>query len=73
MKKSEIKNIIKEEVSKALNEDELQDQVDILMVRAEADIDRLLKSLHERSYDVAGENEGPGVWHAIKNLIKQKV
>ena len=54
-------------------DNKLQDQVDIFMVRAEADIDRLLKSLHERSYDVAGENEGPGVWHAIKNLIKQKL
>jgi hypothetical protein len=46
---------------------------DDLMTQAEVGIDELLTSLHDQAYELGGEFNGPGIWHDIKKLIREKL
>ena len=46
---------------------------DDLMTQAEVGIDNLLMQLHDDAYDLGGDTNGPGLWHDIKKLIREKI
>ena len=48
-------------------------EVDDLMTQAEIGIDELLVDLRGQAYDLGGEFNGPGIWHDIKKLIREKI
>ena len=50
-----------------------RDQREEVMMRAEMGIDELLSISKEEAYDVCGEFHGPGIWHDIKKLFRQKI
>ena len=47
--------------------------VDDLMTQAEIGIDELLVDLRGQAYELGGEFNGPGIWHDIKKLIREKI
>ena len=48
-------------------------EVDDLMTQAEIGIDELLVDLRGQAYELGGEFNGPGIWHDIKKLIREKI